>query len=320
MAVGSSIATVAVLETNAESSAVMAPKAITIRTVEVPMPRRLSTNIAKRRATPCLSIAWARMKAPMKVKTVEEPNGSRASSAVTTPSSTIAQMPMNPPIGIGTGSVTHKTMTPSSTAASVCWSSSRPVGTSRKTIVTSGASTSPAVRRVFSKRSSRGDSCCSPRLRYVALSRKALSTSVRRPSPCGRSWAVVTGTSGVEWAASHPITRAPRPETASGGAPAPQAPGVARVTRARRSPPSSAPNVPSYDVAEARGAERVGDLGRGEADQQRALEAPPPSVRRAGARRPRAARRRPSASRAGRGCRRRPGRGGRRPRGRGRPR
>ena len=81
IAVGSSIATVAVLETNADSRQVMAPNAMITRNVDLPTPRRLSTNIANRFARPCLSIAWARMNAPMKVKTVDDPKGASASSA-----------------------------------------------------------------------------------------------------------------------------------------------------------------------------------------------------------------------------------------------
>ncbi len=165
MAVGSSIATVAVLETNADSAQVITPNAMITRNVDVPTPGALRTNIANRFARPCLSIAWARMKAPMNVKTVDEPNGASASSAVTTPSSTMAPMPMKPPTGIGTGSVIQRTTTPTSTAASVCWLSSMPSGRSSITMVASGASTRPTVRRPFSKRSSCSESCCSPRLR-----------------------------------------------------------------------------------------------------------------------------------------------------------
>ena len=81
---------------------------------------RDSTNIAKRRARPCLSIAMARMKAPMNVKIVGEPKGPSASSGGTTPRITIAETPMRPPTGIGTGYVIHRTMTRSRTAASRC--------------------------------------------------------------------------------------------------------------------------------------------------------------------------------------------------------
>ena len=126
---------------------------------------RDSTNIAKRRARPCLSIAIARMKAPMKVKTVVEPNGASASSAGTTPIVTIAPIPMSPPTGMGTGSVIHRTMTPSRIAASRCWSRGRSNGMRANTIVTTGARNSPTVRRPFSNRSSAGLSACSPRLR-----------------------------------------------------------------------------------------------------------------------------------------------------------
>ena len=165
MAVGSSIATVAVLETKADNMHVIAPKAMITRNVDLPTPGKLSTNIANRLARPCLSIAWARMKAPMNVKTVEEPNGASASSAEVTPSSTMAPIPMNPPTGIGTGSVIQRTTTPSRTAASVCCWSSMPSGSSSITMVTSGASTRPTVRRPFSNRSSPSESRCSPRLR-----------------------------------------------------------------------------------------------------------------------------------------------------------
>jgi hypothetical protein len=124
-----------------------------------------STNIANRRARPCLSIAAARMNAPMNVKIVGEPKGASASSDGTTPRITIAATPIRPPIGMGTGSVIHRTMTPSRIAASRCWSRGRSIGSSAKTIVTTGARKRPTVRRAFSKRSSAGLSSCSPRLR-----------------------------------------------------------------------------------------------------------------------------------------------------------
>jgi hypothetical protein len=165
IAVGSSIATVAVLETNADSRQVINPNAMTTRAVEPPTHRSDRMNIANRRATPCLSMAAARMNAPMKVNTVVDPNGASASSAGTTPRTTIAPTPMSPPTGIGTGSVIHRTMTPSSTAASRCWSRGRPKGSSAKTTVTTGARNSPTVRRPFSNRSSAGLRDCSPRLR-----------------------------------------------------------------------------------------------------------------------------------------------------------
>jgi hypothetical protein len=56
----------------------------------------------------------------MKVKIVGDPNGASASSDGTTPRTTIAPTPISPPIGIGTGSVIHRTMTPRRTAASRC--------------------------------------------------------------------------------------------------------------------------------------------------------------------------------------------------------
>ena len=165
IAVGSSIATVAVLETNAESPQVISPNAMTTRAVEPPTHRIDRIAIANRRATPCLSMAWARMNAPMKVKIVVDPSGATASSPDTTPRTAIAPTPIWPPIGMGTGSVIHRTMTPSRIAASRCWSRGRSRGSSAKTIVTAGARNSPTVRRAFSNRSSAGLSCCSPRLR-----------------------------------------------------------------------------------------------------------------------------------------------------------
>ena len=89
IAVGSSIATVAVLETNAESAHVTAPKAMIVRTELLPTPGTDSTRNAKRRATPWRSIAWAMMNAPMNTKTVDEPNGASTSSTGATPISTI---------------------------------------------------------------------------------------------------------------------------------------------------------------------------------------------------------------------------------------
>ena len=164
-AVGISIATVAVLETNADSTQVTAPKARTMRSVDAPTPGSPRTKNATRCATPCLSMAWARMKAPMNVNTVVEPNGASTSSEGATPSRMIALTPIRPAMGIGTGSQIHSTMTPSSTAASVCWSPSRPRGSSPNTTATAGARNQPTVRRPRSKRSSAGDSRCSERLR-----------------------------------------------------------------------------------------------------------------------------------------------------------
>ena len=86
----------------------------------MPTPGTASTRNAKRRATPWRSIAWAMMNAPMKTKTVDEPNGASTSSTGATPISTISAMPSRPPIGIGTASVIHSTTTNSSAAASFC--------------------------------------------------------------------------------------------------------------------------------------------------------------------------------------------------------
>ena len=133
---------------------------------------------AKRRATPCLSIAWARMNAPMNVKIVDEPNGPSTSSTGATPRKTATATPSRPPIGIGTASLIHSAMTPSSTAASTCCSRGMSIGRIRKTTVNRGARKRPTVRRPFSNRSSCGESFCSPRLRYVAVPSSALSTSV----------------------------------------------------------------------------------------------------------------------------------------------
>ena len=80
-AVGISIATVAVLETNADRTQVMPPNARMMRTVDFPTPGMPSTKNANRCATPCLSIAWARMNAPMKVRIVVDPKGANTSSA-----------------------------------------------------------------------------------------------------------------------------------------------------------------------------------------------------------------------------------------------
>ncbi len=165
IAVGSSIATVAVLETNADSRQVIAPNARITPVVDRPTPGRLRIQNANRRATPCLSIAWARMNAPMNVKIVDEPNGPSTSSTGATPRKTATATPSRPPIGIGTASLIHSAMTPSSTAASTCCSRGMSIGRTRKTMVSSGARKRPTVRRPFSKRSSCGDSRCSPRLR-----------------------------------------------------------------------------------------------------------------------------------------------------------
>ena len=68
-------------------------------------------------------------------------------------------------MGIGTGSVIQRTITPSRTAASVCWSFGMLIGASRNATMTSGASQKPTVRRPRSNLSSAGDSFCWPRLR-----------------------------------------------------------------------------------------------------------------------------------------------------------
>ena len=75
IAVGSSIATVAVFETNADSAQVMRPNAMTVRLVLLPTRAWPASRNAKRRATPWRSIAWAMMNAPMKTKMVDEPKG-----------------------------------------------------------------------------------------------------------------------------------------------------------------------------------------------------------------------------------------------------
>ena len=114
----------------------------------------------------------------MNVKIVDDPNGPRTSSTGATPRKTATATPSRPPIGIGTASLIHSAMTPSSTAASTCCSRGMSIGRTRKATVSSGARKRPTVRRPFSNRSSCGESFCSPRLRYVALPRRALSTSV----------------------------------------------------------------------------------------------------------------------------------------------
>ncbi len=70
IAVGNSMATVAVLETNAEITQVIRPKAMITREVLLPTPGSARMRNANLRASPCLSIDWARMNAPMKVKMV----------------------------------------------------------------------------------------------------------------------------------------------------------------------------------------------------------------------------------------------------------
>jgi hypothetical protein len=164
-AVGSNIATVAVLDTNADRAQVMRPNATITPVVELPTRGSARMRKANRRARPCLSIAWARMNAPMNVKIVEDPKGASTSSTGATLSMTTAETPIRPPMGIGTASVIHRTMTPSRIPASVCWLPSMSSGSTRNTMVTSGASHSPTVRRAFSNLSSAGDSRCSPRLR-----------------------------------------------------------------------------------------------------------------------------------------------------------
>ncbi len=164
-AVGSSMATVAVLDTNADSTQVITPNAMITPVVERPARGSARMRNANRRATPCLSIAWARMNAPMKVNTVDDPKGASTSSTGATPRNTATATPSRPPIGMGTASLIHSVITPSSTAASTCCSRGMSSGSSRNPMVSAGARNSPVVRRPFSKRSSLGDSFCSPRLR-----------------------------------------------------------------------------------------------------------------------------------------------------------
>ncbi len=106
----------------------MRPNATIVLVVLRPTPGIASTRKANRRASPCRSIACARMNAPMNVNTVDDPNGSSTSSTGATPSITTAETPIRPPIGIGTGSVTQSTTTPSRTADSVCCAESRSSG------------------------------------------------------------------------------------------------------------------------------------------------------------------------------------------------
>ena len=129
IAVGSSIATVAVLETKAEIRQVMTPKAMMTLVVLLPTPGSARMRNANLRASPCLSIDWARMKAPMKVKIVPEPNGaSTVSASSPTPSRISSAAPTSPATGIGIGSVIHMMMTASRTAATVCCSAGRSSG------------------------------------------------------------------------------------------------------------------------------------------------------------------------------------------------
>jgi hypothetical protein len=57
-------------------------------------------------------------------------------------------------MGIGTASLIHRAMTPSSTAASTCCSRGMSMGRTRNATVSRGARKSPTVRRPFSNRSS----------------------------------------------------------------------------------------------------------------------------------------------------------------------
>ena len=165
-AVGSSMATVAVFETNADSRQVITPNATITPVVDCPTRGSARMRNANRRARPCLSIAWARMNAPMKVNTVEEPNGAEhvvgrrdAHEDHHRDAEQTADRDRAPP------RVTHSTITPSSTPARVCCCGGMSSGSARKTIATTGARKSPTVRRPFSNRSSPGESRCSPRLR-----------------------------------------------------------------------------------------------------------------------------------------------------------
>ena len=110
IAVGSSMATVAVFDTNADSAQVMKPNATIVRIELLPTPGTASTRNAKRRATPVRSIDWAMMNAPMKTKTVVEPSGAITSSTGATPIIAMSTMPMRPPIGIGTASLIQSTI------------------------------------------------------------------------------------------------------------------------------------------------------------------------------------------------------------------
>lgn len=105
------MATVAVFDTKAAKKKVMTPMAMITLYVDLATPGTESTAKASRRAMPCLSIAWARMNAPMKVKIVVDPKGARTSLAGATPRSTTAATPRRPPTGMGTGSQIHRIMT-----------------------------------------------------------------------------------------------------------------------------------------------------------------------------------------------------------------
>ena len=165
IAVGSSMATVAVFDTNADSAQVMKPNATIVRIELLPTPGTASTRNAKRRATPVRSIDWAMMNAPMKTRMVVEPSGAITSSAGATPITVMSTMPIRPPIGIGTASLIQSTMTNSSAAASFCCVGSMSSGSSRKIRNTAGARNRPIVRRAFSNFSSCGLSFCSPSVR-----------------------------------------------------------------------------------------------------------------------------------------------------------
>jgi hypothetical protein len=70
------MAAAAELDTNAETSAPPAPKAIATVVVERATPGMERTARANRRSSPCTIIAWARMNPPITRNSVDDENAS----------------------------------------------------------------------------------------------------------------------------------------------------------------------------------------------------------------------------------------------------
>lgn len=150
--IGNIIAAVAVFEMNAEISAVIAPKAMTVRTGDRTIQDTESTPSAIRRSRPWTVIALAMMNPPMNVKMVSLPNAPNTASALATPISTHRATANIAVAARGSASLTHQTMTRTKTPASARCGHSSPLAVTNTTAASSGPSHRPIDPRRSSNR------------------------------------------------------------------------------------------------------------------------------------------------------------------------
>nr|WP_255352467.1 hypothetical protein [Pseudonocardia sp. AL041005-10] len=150
--IGSSIATVAVLDTNAEITAASTPNAIMVRTGDPAMPGTESARSAIRRSSPCTLMARAITKPPRNTKIVSVPKAPSTVSSSATPRNTHSRTAKTAVTASGSASVTHQTMTSTNTAASARWGQTSPSASRRTARNPSGPRGRPIRARTLSKR------------------------------------------------------------------------------------------------------------------------------------------------------------------------